>query len=119
VVFDYVAAGHIHRHQVLESPCENGPPIVYPGSPERISFAERDEPKGAVLVESDGRGLTHRFVEHAVRPMRLVPLNVSGATRTRVRDAVLAQVAALPPDCVILLRLSGQTTRATMRGLDL
>ncbi len=63
--FDYVAAGHIHRHQVLETPHEGGPPIVYPGSPDRISFAERDEPKGAVLVESDGDRLTHRFVEHA------------------------------------------------------
>jgi exonuclease SbcD len=117
--FDYVAAGHIHRHQVLETPSEDGPPIVYPGSPDRISFAERDEPKGAVLIEADGRGLTYRFVQHAVRSMQLVPLNVTGITRAQMRDAVLAQVTALPPECVTLLRLSGQTTRATMRGLDL
>lgn len=117
--FDCVAAGHIHRHQVLETPFEDGPPIVYPGSPDRISFAERDEPKGAMLIESNGRGLTHRFVEHAVRPMQLVPLNVSGASSTQVRDAVLEQVSALPSESVTLLRLSGQTTRRTLRGLNL
>jgi DNA repair exonuclease SbcCD nuclease subunit len=117
--FGYVAAGHIHRHQVLETPAADGPPIVYPGSPERISFAERDEPKGVVLLESSGGRLTHRFVEHAVRPMQLVPLNVTGLTRARLRAAALEQVAALPPESVTLLRLSGQTTRSTLRGLHL
>jgi len=34
--FDYVALGHIHKHQVL---AEN-PPVVYAGSLERIDFSE-------------------------------------------------------------------------------
>jgi len=117
--FDYVAAGHIHRHQVLDTPHDGGPPIVYAGSPDRISFAERDEPKGAVLIEHDGSRLRHRFVEHAVRPMQLLPLNVTGATRVQVRNAALEQVAALPPESVTLLRLSGETTRGVIRGLNL
>lgn len=44
---DYVALGHIHRHQALG----DQPPLVYPGSIERVDFGERDEEKGCVLVE--------------------------------------------------------------------
>lgn len=42
--FDYVALGHVHRHQVL---CES-PPVVYPGSIERVDFSEAEEEKGYV-----------------------------------------------------------------------
>jgi DNA repair protein SbcD/Mre11 len=48
-VFDYVALGHIHRHQEL-----NGgryPAVVYSGSPDCIDFGERGEKKGFVLVD--------------------------------------------------------------------
>ncbi len=117
--FDYVAAGHVHRHQVLATAGEDGPPIVYAGSPDRISFAERDEPKGAVVVEADGGRLTYRFLEQAVRPMVVVPLDVSARTKAGIREEALQRVAALPAEAVALLRLSGETARREMRGLDL
>ncbi len=44
---DYVAMGHIHKHQSLGQ----HPPVVYPGSIERIDFGEEHEDKGCVLVE--------------------------------------------------------------------
>ena len=46
--FDAVLAGHIHRAQVLSHRRPDGTsmPVVYPGSIERTSFAERREPKG-------------------------------------------------------------------------
>ncbi|WP_322511697.1 exonuclease SbcCD subunit D [Chloroflexus sp.] len=61
---DYVALGHIHRHQALGEQ----PPIVYPGSIERIDFGERDEPKGCVLVELAPGQARWRFVPLAARP---------------------------------------------------
>lgn len=74
--FDYVACGHVHRYQALSLPNVEKPRLVYAGSPDRISFAERDEPKGFVMIEETGGRLVHRFVEHEVRPMSIHPLVV-------------------------------------------
>lgn len=66
---DYVALGHIHQHQSLNGDAH--PPIVYPGSIERIDFGEAREKKGFVLAQvSRGRTIwqfhelrTRRFVD--------------------------------------------------------
>ncbi|RKY63225.1 MAG: exonuclease SbcCD subunit D, partial [Candidatus Latescibacterota bacterium] len=42
--FTYVALGHVHRHQDLNR--GGRPPLVYPGSLERINFGEEGEAKG-------------------------------------------------------------------------
>ena len=47
--FDYIALGHIHRHQVLH---EN-PLVVYSGSLERVDFGEEHDQKGFCIVELD------------------------------------------------------------------
>lgn len=47
---DYVALGHIHKHQSLGARDQH-PPIVYPGSIERIDFGEAREEKGYVLAQ--------------------------------------------------------------------
>ncbi len=47
--FDYVALGHVHRHQNLNP--NNDPPVIYPGSIERVDFSEEKEDKGFVFVK--------------------------------------------------------------------
>ena len=47
--FDYVALGHIHKHQCLIA----SPPVVYPGSLQRVDFSEEDDRKGFCVVDID------------------------------------------------------------------
>jgi exonuclease SbcD len=67
---DYVALGHIHKHQDRNP---NGDiPVVYSSSIERVSFKEWDEDKGFVLVNIDASGeektTGYEFVETPARP---------------------------------------------------
>lgn len=80
---DYVALGHIHKHQVLGTQ----PPVVYPGSIERIDFGERDEDKGCVLVEL-ARGATRwRFHRLAARPFISIAVDVRNSSDPQARVA--------------------------------
>lgn len=72
IEWDYVALGHIHKFQDISKlyPEHNYPPIVYPGSIERIDFGEEHEPRGFVVVEIDeDYHLGYEFVELPARPM--------------------------------------------------
>lgn len=52
---DYVALGHIHKPQDLNE--GNHPPVIYPGSIERVDFGEAHEKKYFIIAEVD-RGHT-------------------------------------------------------------
>jgi len=66
--WDYVAMGHIHKHQDLNTGAQ--PPVVYSGSVERIDFGEEKEPKGWVLAEIERGQTTYEFVPHYEREAR-------------------------------------------------
>lgn len=72
--FDYVALGHVHRHQVL---CDD-PLVVYPGSIERVDFSEEDEDKGFVLVDLERGRASLEFCALPVRPFCTLRVDVSG-----------------------------------------
>ncbi|MEO1134808.1 MAG: exonuclease subunit SbcD, partial [Cyanobacteria bacterium J06639_1] len=61
--YQYVALGHVHKHQVL---CED-PPVIYPGSIERVDFSEEREKKGFVLAEVSPSETKYEFVPLDVR----------------------------------------------------
>ena len=47
---DYVALGHIHKHQIVR----DGPPmVVYSGSLQRVDFSEEGDDKGFCVVDLD------------------------------------------------------------------
>ena len=46
---DYVALGHVHKHQVLLE----DPMVVYSGSLQRVDFSEEDDTKGFCVVDLD------------------------------------------------------------------
>ena len=70
---DYVALGHIHKAQNLNE--KNHPPVIYPGSIERVDFGEAADDKFFVIAQVE-RGKTQvdwrklagrRFVDRFVR----------------------------------------------------
>ncbi len=117
--FHYVAAGHVHRHQVLTRDDGVGPPIVYAGSTDRITFAERDEPKGVVLARFDGPRCRIDFVEHDVRSLHSVTTDVTGRSRTQVIEETNAVLRQVPPGALVSVRLVGCATPGQLRGLAL
>ena len=56
--------GDVHKHQFLHK----DPAVVYAGSIEHVDFAERNDPKGVLLVET-GDKTTVEFVPIKTRPM--------------------------------------------------
>ncbi|MGD2109606.1 MAG: metallophosphoesterase [Phycisphaerae bacterium] len=115
--FDYVAAGHVHRHQKLAAANGNGQQIVYSGSPDRISFAEASEPKGCVLVELVEGRLVPTFLEHDVRPMSTWPMDVTSLTTRRIREEFETILASLPSRAMAQVRMSGRCPPGTLRAL--
>jgi len=74
--FDYIALGHIHRHQVLSQ----SPPVVYSGSLERLDFSEEKDEKGFYLIEVEtDKGGKRRvsFSFHPVIGRRFLTINAA------------------------------------------
>jgi DNA repair protein SbcD/Mre11 len=73
--FDYVALGHVHRHQNLNK--SNNPPVIYPGSIERVDFSEEKEDKGYVMIELERGNANWEFCPLSVRSFRTIEADVS------------------------------------------
>jgi DNA repair protein SbcD/Mre11 len=107
-----VLCGHVHRHQVLRRDARGRPlatPVVYAGSVERTSFAERDEVKGFVVASigtggPGGRLLDCEFRSLPARPMRVHEV-AAGSPASGLERDIRAAIAALPPDVVLQLRI--------------
>jgi exonuclease SbcD len=88
---DYVALGHIHKPQDLNK--NHHPPVIYPGSIERVDFGEVEDEKYFVIAQVE-RGKTRvswRKLE-GIRPF------VDRFARLESAEAVTEQLrAALPP----------------------
>ena len=75
--FDYVALGHVHRHQNLNK--SNDPPVIYPGSIERVDFSEEKEDKGYILLELEKGKAEWQFCPLPVRTFRTIDVDVSSS----------------------------------------
>ena len=66
--WDYVALGHIHKHQNLTRGRIGSPPVVYSGSMERIDFGEEADPKGFCWVDLARNHTEWQFIPTHARP---------------------------------------------------
>jgi len=117
-------SGHIHRFQVLETDLAGRPlpaPVLYPGSTERTSFAEKDEPKGHLLLNVDraaqpgGRLVDWTFQQLPARPMFQFQVPVHANLRKTIADILFG----LPADAVVCIRITGRPDPKTLTELQL
>jgi len=124
VELDAVLCGHIHRRQILggEPAGDAGaaaasiaqqPLVIYPGSTERTSFAEKDEEKGFYQIDLIAGGpegswrVEPRFIPLPARPMvdLVLDLEPGGAvTRESLRAFLQARLERIPGDAIVRLK---------------
>jgi DNA repair protein SbcD/Mre11 len=120
--FDYIAIGHIHKHQSLEA---GDTPLVYPGSLERINFGEEKDDKGFVLVEIDDPGggrITRqtqwRFVhDPKVRIFRTLEVNIEDLATEDLLNPTAAAIQAMQKEIEKLKQasLKGAIVRVNLK----
>jgi len=106
--YDYIALGHIHRHQNILSLRDI--PIVYPGGIDRVEFGEADESKGFVVASVSRGGAEFQFVPIQVR--EFIPILVATQRGDDITEKILAAVRAES------LRLPGSVVRITYDADD-
>ncbi|MBE9043413.1 exonuclease subunit SbcD [Pleurocapsales cyanobacterium LEGE 10410] len=87
--FDYVALGHVHQHQNLNP--ANDPPVVYPGSIERVDFSEEQEDKGYIMLEVQSGKAEWEFCPLPARPFLTIEIDISSTADPL--EAVLDAIA--------------------------
>lgn len=113
---DYVALGHIHLKQDLNE--NSHPPVVYPGSIERVDFGEWDDDKYFVIahIQRNQTDLDWRKLE-GIRPFISRSIILDNVAQSQsLNDRVLA---ALPPpeemeDAVVRLTITYPREYETM-----
>lgn len=107
-----VLSGHIHRQQVLGGRNKtqiNHPPVIYPGSTERTSFAEKDESKGFYDIEFEEyerkgwRIKVLKFVKLPARPMEDL-LFENWLTEEKLIDFVKSKLSEMDPNSIVRLK---------------
>jgi len=94
VDFEYIAAGHIHRYQVLSHPLKPELKFAYPGSTQRISFAEKDEDKGFIVGEVLNDRIETRFLPLPVYDMEIVQIEAVGLFQKECEDTIRGKSGA-------------------------
>jgi exonuclease SbcD len=75
--FEYIALGHIHRHQILS----DEPPLVYAGSLDRLDFGDENDEKGFYFLEIKAdkkigkRQVSYQF--HPINSRRFLTIRVN------------------------------------------
>lgn len=89
--FDYVALAHIHQHQSIPANDHSSqPPVVYPGSIERVDFGEEREDK--VVVRADVARNDTQWRALPLHPRAFVTLRVDEVDEADPLACVLAAI---------------------------
>ena len=116
--FEYVAAGHIHRYQILHHPQKPQLRFVYPGSIQKMSFAEMCEDKGFVEGEAIHDRIETCFIPLPSYDMEMVEIDAAGLSVEECEDASKSQFWRFSEDVVICFKLIGGTKAGDYPDID-
>jgi exonuclease SbcD len=113
--FDYVALGHVHKHQNLNP--QNNPPVIYPGSIERVDFSEEDENKGYILIELEKGKVDWQFCPLPTRLFCTIEIDVTNSSeperqicqaiaKKKIKDAVVRLIYKLRSEQLELININ-------------
>lgn len=85
---DYVALGHIHRYQDLN--LGSHPPVIYPGSIERVDFGEINEEKGFIIAKVEKGHTDYRWQQLPIR--RFVDFRVELEDLLGVNEKIMSEL---------------------------
>ena len=106
--FDYVALGHIHRHQVLSQ----NPHVVYAGSLQRVDFGEEKDDKGFCVVEIDksqpqgSRLNSFEFVKNSARKFVTIDVKLTAGDEDPTASVIKAIESHDLNDAIVRLRIT-------------
>jgi DNA repair exonuclease SbcCD nuclease subunit len=113
--YSAVLSGHIHRAQQLDHTLDGqqlSVPVIYPGSIERTSIAERFEDKSFKLLKLNWeKGKLIQEVEShqlPARPMLKVSVPVCDHPPDQVLIHIRGQLSLINPDAVVRIELTGR-----------
>ena len=116
--FDYIALGHIHKHQVLR---EN-PMMVYAGSLQRVDFGEEKDPKGFCVIDLDPsrsqgmRLVDFRFQQVNARNFTTIDVNVPPESRDPTQHILHTIGRHNVAEAIVRLRISLTAEQSTILG---
>jgi DNA repair exonuclease SbcCD nuclease subunit len=119
--FDAVCSGHIHRGQILRRTLDGArlrSPVIYPGSIERTSYAERNEGKYYCILELSPRA-SENFVqihwkELATRPMNTIM--VDGGSEEAILEEVRERLKDLDPNSIVRVEMRSEDADLLFEG---
>jgi DNA repair exonuclease SbcCD nuclease subunit len=123
--FTAVVSGHIHREQQLTETLSGEPlstPVIYPGSIERTSVAERFEEKSYKMIYlwwEEGK-MIQEVETHPLpaRPMIKVTVPVEDFPPDQVLIQIQGKLSLLKPDAVVRVELTGRRAEQVQRSIS-
>jgi exonuclease SbcD len=123
--FTAVLSGHIHRSQCLTHTLDHRPhpaPVIYSGSIERTSFAERFEEKYYVIIKIDpSLSNSNPIIEFhplRTRPMVKIEISTQDKNLNGLKNLIQKNLASLDPDSIVRIQLTGQNAMESLRSLS-
>ncbi len=118
--FTTYLSGHIHRHQVMQLNGNHDKKLlIYPGSIERTSFAERNEEKGFVYLTYNNRELPEIVFQHLPsKPMYYLKIGEDIMERINLEAVIANKIRAIDDHAILRISSPNKAVSKLIRKMQ-